>query len=99
MQSIRLNQKEILDARLAVDDMNLLHQICTAIDNEMFCFAALADANVNTIYSNSVWKFPVSSYTGNQYIFTTYIYMINAILMKSMKGLDDGSMIAVFTEI
>ena len=40
-QSTRSNQKEITDARLAVDDMNPLHQICTAIDNEISCFMAL----------------------------------------------------------
>ena len=51
-RSTRSQQKDILDARLAVDDMNPPHQICTAIDNEIFCFAALADANKDTIYSD-----------------------------------------------
>ena len=61
MQSTRSQRKEILDARLAVDDMNPPQQICTAIDNEMFCFAALADANEDTIYSDLAGRFPVRS--------------------------------------
>ena len=69
LQSTRENRKEILDARLAVNDMNPLHQICTAIDNEVFCFTALADANEDTIYSDLTGRFRVRSYTGNQYIF------------------------------
>ena len=52
LQSTRSQRKDIFDARLAVDDMNPPHQICTAIDNEMFCSAALADANKDTIYSD-----------------------------------------------
>ena len=99
LQSTRSNWKEIIDARLAVGDINPPHQICTAIDNAMFCFAALADANDNTIYSILAGQFPVQSYGGNQHIFITYIYTINAILMKPMEGMDDGSMIAVFKEI
>ena len=52
LQSTRANQKEILDVRSAVDNMNPLQQTCTAIGNEMFCFAALADAKEDTIYSD-----------------------------------------------
>ena len=40
------------EARLAVDNMNPPQKICTAIDNKMSCFAALADANCNNVYSN-----------------------------------------------
>jgi hypothetical protein len=54
-----VNQKLISDARLAVDDMNPPQQICTALDHEMFCFAALADVNDDTIYSDLTGKFPV----------------------------------------
>ena len=79
--------------------MNPPHQICTAIDNEVFCFAALMDANNNTIYSNLAGRFPVWSSVGHQYIFIAYVYTINAILMKPMKGMNDGNMIAAFKEI
>jgi hypothetical protein len=38
--------------------------MCTAIDNEMFLFAALADANADTIYTDLTGLFPVPSYLG-----------------------------------
>ena len=52
LQLTRSQRKEILDARLAVGNMNPPHEICTAINNEIFCFAALADAIKDTIYSD-----------------------------------------------
>ena len=99
LQSTRSQRKETLDARLAVDNMNPPHQICTAIDNEMFCFAALSDANEDTIYSDLAGQFPVGWFAGNQYIFIAYIYTINTIIMKPMKGMNNKDMIAVFKEI
>ena len=65
----------------------------------MFYFSALTDANDDTIYSDLAGRFPVRSYAGNQYIFIAYIYTIDATLMKTTKGMDDGNMIAVFKEI
>ena len=79
--------------------MNPPHQICTAIDDEMFYFAALVEANVDTVYSDLAGQFPVRSYAGNQYIFIAYIYTINTIIMKPMKEMHDRDMIAVFREI
>ena len=38
----RLIQEQTLEARAIVDAMQPQQQVCTAIDNEMFCFAALA---------------------------------------------------------
>ena len=69
------------------------------IDNEMFCFAALADVNDDKIYSDLLGCFPVWSYVGYQYIFTAYVYTINAILMEPMEGMDVCNMIAVFKDI
>ena len=40
----------------------------------MFCFAALADQNDNTIYRDLAGKFPVRSYSGMNYLFIAYIY-------------------------
>ena len=79
--------------------MNSLQQICTAIDHEMFCFAALADVNNDMIYSDLTGKFPVQSFSGMNYIFIAYIYTINAILINQMKGMNDDNVVAVFKEI
>jgi len=35
--STRSNHQDIINARLSVDDMNPPEQICTAIDDEIFC--------------------------------------------------------------
>ena len=82
-----------------MDNMNPPHPICPAIDNGMFCFAALSEANDDTIYRDLAGRFPVQLYAGNQYIFIAYIYIINAIIMKPMEGMHDRDMIAVFKEI
>ena len=46
----------------------------------MFCFAALADANTGTMYTDLPGPFPVQSFTSMQYIFVAYVYDINTIL-------------------
>ena len=58
-RSTRSNQKEILDARKSVDDMHPKEQIYNASEDEMFCFAILADSNDATIYSDLAGIFPV----------------------------------------
>ena len=42
----------IIDARLRVDDMNPAQEVCTAINNNLFCFAALADTTKGTIVTD-----------------------------------------------
>ena len=91
--------QEILDARIEADSINPPEQVCTAIDNEMFVFAALADANENTVYTDLTGRFPVRSYSGMQYLFIAHIYTINAILIRPMPSRTDASMIAAFTNI
>ena len=59
-------QEQTLDARLVVDGMKPPHQICTTIGNEMSCFAALANANEDTIHSNLTCYFRVWSFSGMQ---------------------------------
>ena len=81
VRSTRSNRQEIIDARLNVDDMNPTEQICTAIDDKIFCYAVLADENEGTIYSDQTGRFPVRSYSGKNYIFVAYIYSKNAILL------------------
>ena len=92
-------QQEIIDARELVDDMNPPQEICSAIKNELFCFAALADNIPGVLYSDQTGRFPVRSYAGNQYIFIAYVYDENAILMRPLKDQSDNSMVKVFREI
>ena len=67
VRSTRSNRQATLDARLEVADMNPPEQMCSAVDDEMFCFAALADANEDTMYSDLTGRFPIQSYKGMQY--------------------------------
>ena len=99
LRSTGKNQKLVSDARLAVDDVNPPQQICTAIDHEMFCFAALAGVNDDTIDSYLTGKFPVRPFSGMNYIFIAYMYRINAILIKPTKGMNDDNMVTLFKEI
>ena len=66
VRSTRSQHDEVKDARLELADMNPPQEECAAQDNEMFCYAALADANEGTIYTNQTGQFPVMSYMGMQ---------------------------------
>ena len=98
-RSTRSNHQEVKDARTQVDNMIPPEQLCTAIDYEMFCFAILADQNKDTIYSDLAGRFPVCSYSGMNYIFVTYVYKINAILVRPMATWCDATMIDTFKDI
>jgi hypothetical protein len=65
----------------------------------MFCFAALADANTGTMYTDLTGAFPVRSFKNMQYIFVAYIYDLNTIIICPMASRNDASFIAPFTEI
>ena len=66
---------------------------------EMFCYAALADKIEGTIYTNLQGKFPTISYKGNRYIFLTYIYDANAIIVRPMKSRSEQCMIKAFSDV
>ncbi len=97
--STRSNRQVILDAQMDVSDMNPQEQACSANEDEMFCFAMLADANENTLYSDLTGQFPVRSYSGMQYIFVAYVYSKNAILIRPMPSRSDQSMLDAFNNI
>ena len=61
IQLTRNQQKEILDARREVDNMDPPQEACPAIEDDMFCFAILADRNKGTVYNNLTGKFLVQS--------------------------------------
>ena len=43
--------------------------MCTAEEDEIFCFAIIGDRYDNTIYSYLASQFPVQSYKGKDYNF------------------------------
>ncbi|KAL3792547.1 hypothetical protein ACHAW5_007907, partial [Stephanodiscus triporus] len=82
MASTRNMQDDILTARAEVDRMFPQQEVCAMHD--MFCFAALADANTGTMYTDLTGAFPVRSFKNMQYIFVAYIYDLNAIIVRAM---------------
>lgn len=71
----------------------------TSAECEIFCFAALVDANNGTIYTDFTGKFPVRSYKGNQYIFLVYVYDANTILVRALKSRHASNQIEAFQDI
>ena len=92
-------RQAVVDARLSVDDINPTEQVCPALEDQIFCYAMLADQNERTICSDVSGRFPVQSYVENNCIFVAYIYKINSILMRHMKSRSDESMVKAFTDI
>ena len=70
-----------------------------AIAHEMFYFVALANVNDDTIYSDLTGRFPVRLFSNMNYVFIAYVYTINVILIKLMKGMNEDNMVAIFKEI
>ena len=99
VRSTRSNRQDIIDARLLINDMNPPEQLCTAIDDEMFCFAVLANENEGTIYSDQTGRFTVRSYSGKNYIFMAYVYSKNAVLLRPLSAQNDDNMVKMFQEL
>ncbi len=66
---------------------------------DVFCFAALADANAGTMYSNLTGAFPIRSFKNMQYVFVLYVYDLNAIIVCAMPTRTDSFMITAFIEV
>jgi hypothetical protein len=71
--------------------------ICAA--HNMFCFAALADLHMGTMYTDLISAFPVHSFKNMQYVFVAYIYNLNAILVHAMPSKNNAAMIVAFSDI
>jgi hypothetical protein len=54
------NQANIIAARNKVNQMSPTQEACTMHD--MFCFAALTDATMGTMYTNLMGAFPAQSF-------------------------------------
>ena len=73
------------------------HEICTMQD--VFCFVALANTIMGTMYTDITSAFPVCSFKGMQYIFVAYVYDLNAIIVRAMPSRTDASMVTAFKEV
>jgi hypothetical protein len=96
MASTRNAHANIMAARADVNSMSPTLEFCSL--QEMFFFAALADANTGRMYTDLTRAFPVSSFKNMQYIFVAYIYNLNAIIVQPMLSRANAAMIAAFTE-
>ncbi len=65
----------------------------------MFCFAALADASLGTMYTNITGAFSVQSFKNIQYIFVAYVYNLNTIIVHPMPSRTNSLFIAAFYEV
>jgi hypothetical protein len=66
---------------------------------DVFCFAALTNANTGTMYTDLTGSFLVWSFKNMQYIFVAYVYDLNAIILLAMPTCTDAAMITTFKEI
>ena len=73
--------------------------MCSAHEDEIYCFAVIGDKNENTIYSDLTGQFPVRSYDDMVYICVACVYKFNAILLCAMKSIEDANMVEAFTSI
>ncbi|KAL3763957.1 hypothetical protein ACHAW5_004642 [Stephanodiscus triporus] len=94
MASTRNNQADILTACAKVDCMSPQQEACAMHD--MFCFAALANANTGTMYTDLTGAFPICSFKNMQYIFVAYIYDLNAIIVRAMPSRTDAAFVTAF---
>ncbi len=67
--------------------------------HDMFCFVALANLHMGTMYTDLTGAFSVCSFKNMQYIFVAYIYNLNAILVRAMPSKNNAAMIAAFSNI
>ncbi len=95
--STRNPQNDIVATRAEVKRMFPRQELCAMQD--VFCFAALANAITGTMYTNITGAFPVCLFKSMQYIFVAYIYDLNAIIIRAMPSRTDASMVSAFTEV
>ena len=99
LRSTKNITQEIQDTRAQVDNMAPLEQVCTAIDDEMFCFSVTIAYDGNVIHSDLPGRLAIESYAGMKYFFVAYIYKYNYIVIGPMKSRKDGNMVATFQDV
>jgi hypothetical protein len=95
--STRNKHADVILTCAKVDHMFPAHEACAAQD--MFCFAALADAMTGTRHTDLTGAFSGRSFKNMIYIFVAYIYYLNAIIVCPMASCTDTSFIAAFTKV
>jgi hypothetical protein len=88
---------EAVATRAKVDQMMPQQEACSMQD--VFCFAALANANTRTMYTDLTGSFPVRLFKNMQYIFVAYVYDLNAIIVRAMPTRTGAAMINAFKEV
>ncbi len=91
IQSTQTMQPAIIQAWRNVNSLQPDEEICATHDK--FCFAALANLNTGTMYTNLPGALPVSSFKFMQYIFVAYLYDVNTILVRAMPSKNNTAMI------
>jgi hypothetical protein len=90
-------QSNIISASAEVGHMFPPQEICAMQD--MFCFAALADAITGTMYTDITSVLPVCSFKSMQCVFVAYIYNLNAIIIGAMLSRTNAAMVQAFTKV
>ena len=67
--------------------------------NNIFCFAALADKQNGTLYTDATGALPVISLDGHQYYFVAYDYDTNYIYAIPIKDVTDKTIIEAFDQV
>eukprot|EP00804_Cyclotella_cryptica_P015897 CCRYP_006383-RA/>CCRYP_006383-RA protein AED:0.07 eAED:-0.04 QI:0/0/0/1/0/0/2/0/1375 len=65
----------------------------------VFCYAALADKQAGTMYTDATGALPAISLEGHQYYFVAYAYDPNYIFAKPLSNLKDESILTAFDEV
>ena len=68
-------------------------------NNNVFCFAALAEKEKGTIYTDAMGAFPVLSLDGHQYYIVVYDYDNNFIEAKDVSDLKDEKIVETVQKI
>ncbi len=90
-------QDNIVTAQAKVDRMFPRHELCAMHD--VFCFAALVNAIMGTMYTDITGAFPVQLFKSMQYIFVAYAYDLNAIIVCDMPYCTCAFMVTAFAEV
>ena len=86
LRSTRTIAKKIASARRDISNFLPAEEVCSAEEDNIYCYAILGGSNDNTIYSDLTGKFPVESYDGKNCLFIAYVHKLNSMFMLPMKS-------------
>jgi len=97
VRSTRSQSEQIRQARADVDDMFPPEEACAVHD--MIVFAAIADKNTGTMYTDYTGQFPARSYHNMLYLFVAYVYDINAIIIRAIPNRQETTLQKAFEDV